>query len=177
MQTNGIPPVIGAPLTAFAGLAMLALAVVVFVLPCVRAIQLKSRAVQTQGTVLHHSPAPSEKYRGVTEYEITYEYVIGTRKYSGSQIKPMWGGMTSTEKAQLAGRFPVGSSVTVYYDPADPYLAFIDPDIPAGYYGATILAIFSCLALISVLIDSIRRLCKAKSDAQQVAGAERIEAG
>jgi hypothetical protein len=62
---------------------------------------------------------------------VVYEYKVGNRKYLCERItiKERTGG---EELEAILARYPVGASVTVYYDPKKPQSALLERDIPWG---------------------------------------------
>lgn len=60
---------------------------------------------------------------------VEYEFEVAGRKYFGWRItvgvQPSHG-----EAAAILAQFPVGASVTVYYDPADPHMAVLEREFP-----------------------------------------------
>jgi hypothetical protein len=66
---------------------------------------------------------------------VEYEYQVGNRTYRGRRITI--GEKTSGyELEAILERYPVGTSVTVYYDPADPQTAVLERDLPWGVLAA-----------------------------------------
>jgi hypothetical protein len=61
---------------------------------------------------------------------IEYEYTIGFHKFVGRRVSLAELIAGSAAKEALA-RYPVGASVPVYYDPADPSTSVIERDLPA----------------------------------------------
>jgi hypothetical protein len=66
--------------------------------------------------------------------DITYEFFVGGKKYSGSRIS--YGRLSgSLEDAQnLLKKYPAGATVPVYYDPADLQNRAIEKGFGKGVY-------------------------------------------
>lgn len=78
---------------------------------------------------------------------IAYRFNIASRTYHGSRIdlaeRPA--AMTVEEVSQ---RYPVGKTVDVYYDPADPHDCVLDRNLPAG-------AAKGCLVVMLVVVPAL----------------------
>lgn len=72
---------------------------------------------------------------------VRYEYEVEGRRYTGDRI---YFDQTSRAHAgpatRTVGRYPVGSEVTVYYDPTDPARALLEP----GRSGACNYGVVGC---------------------------------
>jgi len=85
---------------------------------------------QTTGHITHS--AVRSGYRGRTyTVDIAYEYSVGERTYLGSRISAFAASSSNkTVWERLADRYPVGSTVEVHYDPAQPECSVLDPTSP-----------------------------------------------
>jgi len=60
---------------------------------------------------------------------IVFEYHVYGKKYTGSQIKAgdiHWASYTSRASYDMVDKYPIGSEVTVYYDPENPQQAALE---------------------------------------------------
>lgn len=87
----------------------------------------------TTGTVLLSTVQARRGSKGhYANYPVVvYQYRVGGMSYEGRKITPglEWGG-TGAEK--VAARYPTGSQVTVYYNPANPAEALLDRKPPSA---------------------------------------------
>lgn len=128
--------------------------IVVAVVVKLREIRRAKRWPSTAGRVIASRVQSRRKQPGDAGYDfhdtevtnepfVEYEYAVGGRTYSCSRVTI--GDMTSaSELGTILGRYPVGTAVTVYYDPADPSKAVLERDLPKG----TLWAIGCVLALV-----------------------------
>lgn len=79
------------------------------------------------------------------EPDVQYVFRVGGKEYRGRRVTI--GEKTSSfELEAILARYPVGATVTVYYDPADPNQAVLERDFPGWVWGVGI----GCLAAIVV---------------------------
>ena len=77
------------------------------------------------------------------EPEVEYTYQVGNRRHRCGRITI--GERTSADELEaILARYPVGATVTVYYDPARPEKAVLERDLPTGMLlaGAGCLLVF-----------------------------------
>lgn len=94
--------------------------------------------------------------------EVTYAYTVAGVQYSGHQIKFGENSYSSRRQAEeIAGRYSVGNSVAVYYEPENPQKAILEPGVTAGSYIVfSVGAIFVLVSLVLApvgLLQAIRR--------------------
>jgi uncharacterized protein DUF3592 len=82
-------------------------------------------------TVRVRSSISASRYRTALRYapQVIYQYEVEGRRYEGERLHMGDTAMHSGEAVaeRSAARYPVGSQVTVYYDPANPADATLDP--------------------------------------------------
>ena len=87
---------------------------------------------------------------------VVYEYRVGSRTYSGERIS--FGDDTGgANAAATLRRYPVGATVPVYYDPADPGEAILEREAPMGLVadaGRLVLWLFAGVTVLAVLAAS-----------------------
>jgi len=88
---------------------------------------------------------------------VDYEFEVAGRKYRGWRItldeQPSQG-----ELEAILAQFPVGASVTVYYDPADPHMAVLERDFPWWMWkvlGCFLLLFLGCPPLAWLLFPPL----------------------
>ena len=84
---------------------------------------------QAQG-VIEQSQVAESKTKGKTNYyaDIRYQYDVGGTVHSSDRVA--FGGYQSPDRAPheaVVARYPVGSAVTVFYQPEAPELAVLEP--------------------------------------------------
>lgn len=63
-----------------------------------------------------------------TSFHVLYSYVVDGHEYLGGRVEPYDFGMQNSAGAKkMRERHPVGSTVRVAYDPADPAIAYLEP--------------------------------------------------
>jgi hypothetical protein len=61
---------------------------------------------------------------------VEYEYKVNDKSFRGDRIM-IAGGISEVELDYVLGRYPLGATVVVYYNPADPQQAVLEREIPA----------------------------------------------
>src|SRR5215213_4009119 len=92
---------------------------------------------QASGTVVTSRVVSRRMRNGQSHTDITntplveYEYKVNDRTFHSSRIM-IGGGQSEVELEGVLNRYPLGASVVVYYDPADPNQAVLQREIPAA---------------------------------------------
>ncbi|MFZ0548264.1 MAG: DUF3592 domain-containing protein [Candidatus Promineifilaceae bacterium] len=87
--------------------------------------------------------------------EVDYQYQVDGQSIVNSQIKFGENSYGNRRKAEeIAGNYPVGQQVTVYYDPERPDKAVLEPGVTAGSY--IVLGIGVFFILVSLVSAPIR---------------------
>jgi hypothetical protein len=92
-----------------------------------------SRWLQTEGVILVSDLQRTRDAEGGYSYrpEISYRYQVGGSEFVASRYK-FGAGMSlswSGPAARATQKFPIGSRVTVFYDPADPQEAVLESGV------------------------------------------------
>lgn len=112
---------------------------------------------QSTGSILASSVASGGSARKWYEARISYRYEVASQVYSGNTISYA-GGTTSQAVAQdLVRAFPVGASVPVFYDPANPSRAYLRPGASWETSLPVAVALAAMLGGILMLLDARRR--------------------
>lgn len=88
----------------------------------------------TEGTVLR-SEVVVERVQADDDFhaEVTYRYRLNGREYQGDRIGFGFELSDRLDSAEaIVARYPAGSSILVYYDPADPSQSVLEPGATAG---------------------------------------------
>ncbi len=141
---------------------LIAIMGVVVIWPFFKALHIRSNLSRTDGWITSHTAYPGT-YRGMPKYEVQYAYDISGDAFESSRVSILPGSMTATEWSQLPAKFPVGSSVNVYYLPSDPTQACLDTDIPAVYYAATAVTGLLAIGYVLVMFTHFRYGCPGKT--------------
>ena len=117
-----------------------------------------SRASRSWPTVSGTVLASEVRRYGVTESAgrryypaVTYRYEVDGRTYSGKRMYFDEVGSTESWAAELARKYPVGSTVPVYYDPASPERALLEPRRSGSYNYGCIGCSFIALGIFFVV--------------------------
>ncbi len=98
----------------------------------------------------------SEKGRYDTyfHYDIHYEYNVDQKIYTADQVTFGPDGFDTPEEAQqYADRYPVGSSVTVFYEPGNPAFAVLEPSVKDFASVPVLLSIFCVFSVIALFVS------------------------
>ena len=83
----------------------------------------------TNGTILTSTTNFEGTYGG-WQFNITYEYHVGNKKYISSRVHYGYQGMADRSYAQgYVEKYPVNDPVIVYYNPSNPKSAVLEPKI------------------------------------------------
>lgn len=90
--------------------------------------------------------------------EVVYAYVVDDLSYENEEIKFGENSYGSEREAQaILNRYPVGQVVVVFYDPAQPEKAVLEPGVSGGSYIVLgIGAVFVFVALLLPLFMGVR---------------------
>ena len=108
------------------------------------------------GQITSSSVSHSTDSEGADSYtpSVGYRYVVNDLQYSGSRIKF---GETSynkeSEAAAVVARYPAGTTIPIYYDPAGPDTAVLEPGVTSGSY--LFLAIGACFIILALVLTPI----------------------
>jgi hypothetical protein len=107
--------------------------------------------IVTRSQVTHSTDA-----EGGDSYQpqVTYTYSANNSTYENNTIKFGENSYSSRRKAdEIAANYPIGKSVTVYYDPEKPDRSVLEPGVSAGSYIVIGIGVFFILiTLITVPI-------------------------
>jgi len=79
--------------------------------------------------------------------EVTYEYRVGTRRFTGHRIS-LGEDPGDFQVAETLQRYPAGSQVTVYYNPDKPSQAVLEAGAPEGVWRTMIIFILVLIVLL-----------------------------
>jgi hypothetical protein len=92
--------------------------------------------------------------------EVAYTYAVSGRAFEGERIKFGENSYGSRSRAEaIAAGYPVGRQVEVYYEPANPSNAVLEPGLSAGSYIVLgIGLLFICIAGLTAPLSLLPRL-------------------
>ncbi|MCI0396561.1 MAG: DUF3592 domain-containing protein [Chloroflexi bacterium] len=98
-----------------------------------------------QGQVVSSEVTVSTSSEGGDSYnpQVTFVYAVNDQQYQDDTIKFGETSYGNRNRAQeVADKYPVGATVTVYYDPSDPATAVLEPGVSGGSYLILGLGVF-----------------------------------
>jgi hypothetical protein len=93
------------------------------------------------------------------DFTITYMYKVNGRQFTCNKVSPLGGGLGLKRSKKLYATYKKGQLVQAYYNPANPYQAFLIPHINSRIY-------FSLLTLVAILCLVIIGYFEAENYAQ-----------
>lgn len=103
-----------------------------------------SRRVRTAQTRFGAEKGGDEQVRNFAD--IHYEYRVNGKRYTGKRVS-LGEDLGDHDVAGMLDRYPLGSSVTVYYNPANPAEAVLERDAPEGVWRTMIILVIVLIAL------------------------------
>jgi len=108
------------------------------------------------GIVTRSQVSHSTDAEGGDSYQpqVTYKYSANNTTYENNTIKFGENSYNSRRKAdEIAGNYPVGKNVTIYYDPEKPDRSVLEPGVSAGNYIVIGIGVF--FILLTIIITPI----------------------
>jgi hypothetical protein len=109
-----------------------------------------------QGQIVNSYVSHSTDSEGGDSYspEVTFEYTVNDQRYQDTRIKFGENSYSSNNRAQeVVNRYPIGQTVAVYYDPAEPETAVLEPGVTSGSY--IVIGIGAIFVLVSLVVAPI----------------------
>jgi len=106
-----------------------------------------------EGRVISSEVTRSTDADGAVSYspEVTYSYTVENASYTNGRIKFGENAYGNRNKAEeIAANYPVGRTVTVYYEPEQPALSVLEPGVTAGSFIVLCIGVF--FVIISLMI-------------------------
>ncbi len=94
--------------------------------------------------------------------DIDFAYVVDDHRYTADTVSfGQYGSSNRSHAEEILARYPVGQAVTVYYDPAEPETAVLEPGVTwSSYMVLGIGLLFACISIImapAMLFGRFRR--------------------
>lgn len=88
--------------------------------------------------------------------KIVYNYQVGGQQFTGDRHRFSQASTSSARRAQeTVNRYPVGSMVTVYYDPNNPQLSVLEPGTGAGGIIVPVITLAMLIFGLYKLVDAV----------------------
>lgn len=105
----------------------------------------------TTGEITYSDVRTSRDEDGTTYHaDVEFAYVVDDRRYESDTVSfGQYGSSNRRHAAEIVDRYPVGTQVSVYYDPAVPDTAVLEPGVTwSSYFVLGLGLIFVCTSLI-----------------------------
>jgi hypothetical protein len=114
----------------------------------------------TQGRVKESfiSPYVGKRNRGYLQAIVRYEYTVGAERHESRRI--YFGQPYSKNAAQLReliAPYPVGASVRVYYSPANPAEAVLQPGLHGSVFEYPLLVSGAVMVIVATIVGLVAR--------------------
>lgn len=114
---------------------------------------------QTAGTVIYSHVGESfmveERY---PLFSLKYEFFVDNKRYESNQLYFQTNtGESHTYPAEESSHYPVGKTVTVYYQPGEPQVAVLIPGTSRNIWGLLGLGALMTVTYLVLAIRNIRR--------------------
>lgn len=86
---------------------------------------------------------------------VVYRYRVAGREYQGDRVSTLPAAFGEERIRQMVESYPLGSEVSVFYDPAEPATAVLEPGISGGMQACLIVYIAVCATLAAKIIVSL----------------------
>lgn len=106
----------------------------------------------TSGEITASSIRTDHDDDGTTYHaEVRFAYVVDDQRYNEDTVSfGQYGSSNRSHAEEIVSRYPTGQAVTVYYDPADPATAVLEPGVTWSSY--MILGMGLLFAIIAVFL-------------------------
>jgi hypothetical protein len=89
---------------------------------------------------------------------VNYGYTVNGRSYTGRRISASDEYQKNRGSAEdILDRYPVGATVTVFYDPENPATSLLVTGAPGNTYVMMAASVFCLLAALAVGVSALRR--------------------
>ncbi len=109
----------------------------------------------TSGQIAYSEVRIDRDEDGTTYHaDVTFDYVVDDRRYSADTVNfGEYGSSNRRHAEEIVAQYSVGQAVTVYYNPAEPETAVLEPGVTwSSYLVLGIGLIFACVSFIMVPI-------------------------
>lgn len=106
---------------------------------------------ETAGEITYSSVNESRDEDGTTYHaDVEFTYVVDDRRYTSDTVSfGQYGSSNRRHAAGIVARYPVGTQVSVYYDPVLPDTAVLEPGVTwSSYFVLGLGLVFVCTSLI-----------------------------
>lgn len=113
----------------------------------------------TSGEILSSNVREDTDEDGTSYFgDVTYSYAVDDFRYTSDNVSFGQYGGSRDHAEEIVARYPVGSGVTVYYDPEDVKTAVLEPGITwSSYLLIGMGLLFTCIPVIILPFALLRR--------------------
>lgn len=114
----------------------------------------------TDGQITYSGVRESRDDDGTTYYaDVEFAYVVDDRRYTADTVSfGQYGSSNRRHAAGIVAQYPVGQEVAVYYDPAVPETAVLEPGVTwSSYMVLGIGLLFVCSSFIMLPLSLLSR--------------------
>ncbi len=114
----------------------------------------------TAGQITYSNVRESRDDDGTTYYaDVEFSYVVDDQRYTADTVSfGQYGSSNRRHAADIVAKYPQGMAVTVYYDPAAPETAVLEPGVTWSSYAILgIGLIFVCSSFIMLPLSLLSR--------------------
>lgn len=114
----------------------------------------------TSGEILSANVRTDEDDDGTSYFgDVSFRYVVDDTPYTSKNVSfGQYGSGNRGHAEEIVARYPVGSQVTVYYDPDDATTAVLEPGVTwSSYFVLGIGAVFTCIPIVVLPRMLLRR--------------------
>lgn len=114
---------------------------------------------QAQGEIVSSEVRRSDDENGSSySGDVTFEYVVADSRYSSDNVSFGQYSGNRSHAEEIVAKYPVGSRVTVYYDPEDVATAVLEPGVTwSSYLLIGMGVLFTCIPIIIMPFTLLRR--------------------
>lgn len=114
---------------------------------------------QAQGEIVSSEVRRSDDENGSSySGDVTFEYVVADSRYSSDNVSFGQYSGNRSHAEEIVAKYPVGSRVTVYYDPEDVATAVLEPGVTwSSYFLIGMGVLFTCIPIIIMPFTLLRR--------------------
>lgn len=114
---------------------------------------------QTPGEIVSSRVRTDEDENGTSYFgEVTFHYVVADSRYTSDNVSFGQYSGNRSHAEEIVAKYPVGSQVTVYYDPNEVETAVLEPGVTwSSYLLIGMGVLFTCIPIIILPFTLLRR--------------------
>ncbi len=113
----------------------------------------------TTGEILSSNVRIDDDDEGTSYFgDVTFRYVVADLPYTSDNVSFGQYGGNRSHAEEIVAKYPVGSQVTVYYDPNEVETAVLEPGVTwSSYFLIGMGVLFTCIPIIILPFTLLRR--------------------